>query len=132
VINHTTQDTLSRLNMPYYTELVKAAVGSFAHLTNCLLDEPPPATLTYSAWMNDGAHLSGQMLLHEDGTFEEGENAGIWSALPNNRLFLRYQAGQQCNAIMLGKFVNDSTQLRGLRLCTDGSGTVGIWLGLWQ
>ena len=35
---HTTQDKLSTLNVTYFTEFVKAAVGTFAHMS-CLLDQ---------------------------------------------------------------------------------------------
>ena len=37
---HTTSDTLSTLNMAYFTEFTKAAVGTFAHMTGCLLTDP--------------------------------------------------------------------------------------------
>ena len=44
---HTTSDTLSRLNMPYYTDIVAASVGSTAHLA--FLNEGTPATSTYTS-----------------------------------------------------------------------------------
>jgi len=34
---HTTSDQLSTLNIEYFTEFTKAAVGTFAHMTGCLL-----------------------------------------------------------------------------------------------
>ncbi|MBN1136638.1 MAG: M28 family peptidase [Anaerolineae bacterium] len=34
---HTVNDKLQYLNMPYYTQFVKAAVGAFAHMTGCLI-----------------------------------------------------------------------------------------------
>ena len=44
---HTTSDTLSRLNMPYFTDIVSAAVGSTAHLA-FLDDGTPAATSTFT------------------------------------------------------------------------------------
>lgn len=41
---HSTSDKLATLNMEYYTEFVKAAVGSFAHMTGCLMDDQPEPT----------------------------------------------------------------------------------------
>lgn len=34
---HTVNDKLQYLNMPYYTQFVKAAVGAFAHMSGCLI-----------------------------------------------------------------------------------------------
>jgi hypothetical protein len=43
---HTSGDTLSTLNMAYYTDFVKASLATFVHLTGCLITNPdnqPPA-----------------------------------------------------------------------------------------
>lgn len=45
---HTTSDTLANLNVPYLTEYVKASLGTFVHLSACLLAAPPTATATPS------------------------------------------------------------------------------------
>jgi hypothetical protein len=39
---HTTNDQLQYLNMPYYTDFVKASLATFAHMSSCLL---PTGTL---------------------------------------------------------------------------------------
>jgi hypothetical protein len=39
---HTTGDKLATLNMAYYTEYVKAALGTFVHLSGCLVTGPTP------------------------------------------------------------------------------------------
>jgi hypothetical protein len=41
---HKTSDTLANLNMEYYTEFVKASLGTFAHMTGCLIGEEPQPT----------------------------------------------------------------------------------------
>ena len=37
---HTSGDTLSTLNMAYYTDFVKASLATFVHLTGCLITNP--------------------------------------------------------------------------------------------
>jgi hypothetical protein len=39
---HTANDTLSTLNMAYYTDFVKASLATFVHLTGCLITGPLP------------------------------------------------------------------------------------------
>jgi len=47
---HTTSDTLATLDVAYLTEFVKASVGTFVHLSGCLLTTPTPtATATPTA-----------------------------------------------------------------------------------
>jgi hypothetical protein len=36
---HTASDTLSTLNMPYFSEFVKGSVGTFVHMSDCLVRE---------------------------------------------------------------------------------------------
>ena len=43
---HTSDDRLPLADLDYYTEFVKAAVGTFAHMTGCLISSPPTATAT--------------------------------------------------------------------------------------
>ncbi|MCK6553519.1 M28 family peptidase [Candidatus Binatia bacterium] len=43
---HTTSDTLATLDVPYMTEFAKAALGTFVHLSDCLLNATPTATAT--------------------------------------------------------------------------------------
>jgi len=40
---HTISDTLSSLDLDYYTTMVKAAIGTFAKMTGCLIQDPPIA-----------------------------------------------------------------------------------------
>ena len=39
---HTPNDTLSTLDMAYYTDFVKASLATFVHLTGCMIIEPTP------------------------------------------------------------------------------------------
>jgi hypothetical protein len=51
---HQTTDTLANLNMEYYTEFVKASVGTFAHMTGCLMgDAPTFADVPFDHWAHD-------------------------------------------------------------------------------
>jgi hypothetical protein len=53
---HKTTDTLANLNMDYYNEFVKASVGTFAHMTGCLMGEEPGPTFTdvpFDHWAHD-------------------------------------------------------------------------------
>jgi hypothetical protein len=43
---HTANDRLAGADLDYYTEFVKAAVGTFAHMTGCLISSTPTATAT--------------------------------------------------------------------------------------
>lgn len=41
---HTANDRLAAADLDYYTEFVKAAVGTFAHMTGCLISDTPTHT----------------------------------------------------------------------------------------
>jgi hypothetical protein len=43
---HTANDRLAGADLDYYTEFVKAAVGTFAHMTGCLISSTPTSTAT--------------------------------------------------------------------------------------
>jgi hypothetical protein len=43
---HTANDRLAGADLDYYTEYVKAAVGTFAHMTGCLIPSTPTPTAT--------------------------------------------------------------------------------------
>ncbi len=38
---HTTGDRFSTLNLTYFTDMVKASIGTFAHMTGCLITDAP-------------------------------------------------------------------------------------------
>ena len=42
---HTVNDRLSTLNMAYFTEFTKAAIGTFAHMAGCLAEDPTAVSL---------------------------------------------------------------------------------------
>ncbi len=86
--------------------------------------------VAYRYRMEDGSEGRGTFTLLDDGTFvDESGGAGTWQsrATPPG-LQLRYRAGVQCGALSIGRFTTP-TQLRGPRLCQDGSGTRGAWVG---
>jgi hypothetical protein len=60
---HSTQDTLDKLDIDYFTDLVRANVGTFAHLTNCMAEV-------------DGT-LTGQVTNSENN--DPIEDATIWT-----------------------------------------------------
>jgi hypothetical protein len=41
---HSTSDTLANLDLEYYTQFVQASVGTFAHMADCLLENPQEPT----------------------------------------------------------------------------------------
>jgi hypothetical protein len=43
---HTARDRLEQSDLDYYTEFVRAAVGTFAHMTGCLIPPEPTPTAT--------------------------------------------------------------------------------------
>jgi hypothetical protein len=61
---HKTTDTLSTLNMPYFTEFVKAAVAEMAHMSACLVTGAAQGSATAS---HDGSGLPGAEITLTDG-----------------------------------------------------------------
>ncbi len=53
---HTSNDTLARLDMGYYTDFVRAAVGAMAHMSNCLRTGQVQGQVAAS---HDGSPISG-------------------------------------------------------------------------
>ena len=87
--------------------------------------------IVYQYWMNDGSRDQGRYTLLADGSYVDGYSAtGLWrfQPTPSPRLLLRYDPGLSCNALSVGYFVS-RTELRGWRLCRDGSGAIGYWIG---
>jgi hypothetical protein len=76
---HTSNDRLEHLNMPYYTDFVKASVGTFAHMTGCLI---PAGIGTLSGTVtaaDGGAPIEGVTVAVEDDqgrTFATTTDAG--------------------------------------------------------
>jgi len=86
------------------------------------------ASLAHEYWMNDGSSGSGTFSLLTDGSFTDnlGET-GSWGFLPSpGRLLLAYESGIACEALLPARLLPDN-QVRGLRLCQDGSGVRGFW-----
>jgi hypothetical protein len=86
---HQTDDTLANLNMEYYTAFVKASVGTFAHMTGCLMDDGPQPTfadvpfdhpyhdeieILYQAGYTDGC-ATDPLLFCPDRTLNRAEGA---------------------------------------------------------
>jgi hypothetical protein len=63
-------------------------------------------------WMNDGSTGFGEPVLFADNRFEDAVS-GVLTG---------------CGALLLGRFTS-ATQVVALRLCTDGSGARGVFLG---
>lgn len=87
--------------------------------------------MNYAYWMNDGSSGNGHYTLLADATFvDESDRTGMWTYLPGapQRLMLRYDPGLACDALSVGQFIKPQ-QVRGFRLCRDGSGAAGVWLG---
>lgn len=66
-----------------------------------------------------------------DGTFIDNDiSAGLWQILTEPpRLQLDYDDVYQCGALMTGEIAGLPPVARGLRICQDGSGLVGLWRG---
>jgi hypothetical protein len=68
---HTTGDLLQYLDMEYYTDFVKASVGTFAHMSDCLIsgDQPPSVSIVDPA-NNDTVSGTHRVLVDaaDDGT----------------------------------------------------------------
>jgi hypothetical protein len=61
---HTTNDQLQYLNIPYYTEFVKASLATFAHMSNCLL---PTGSLDGTVSVDEsGEPIPGASLIFTD------------------------------------------------------------------
>ena len=67
----------------------------------------------------------------QDGTFIDNEiSTGVWALLTEPpRLQLDYDDPYQCGALMTGEISGLPPKARGLRICQDGSGLVGLWRG---
>lgn len=87
--------------------------------------------MNYQYWMNDGSADNGRYTLLADATYvDESSRTGVWQyqATPAPRLLLRYDPGFGCRALSIGYFTAPG-QVRGWRICQDGSGAVGYWAG---
>ena len=87
--------------------------------------------LDYQYWLNDGRRGSGRYTLLADATYvDESGLTGMWAYLPGaaEGIWLRYGAGLVCDALSVGQFITPQ-QVRGVRLCRDGSGAAGVWVG---
>ena len=95
---------------------------------------PGPAVvmeMNYAYWMNNGSSGYGHYTLLADATFvDESNRTGTWTYLAGTpqKILLRYDPGLACDAISVGQFMTPQ-QVRGLRVCRDGSGAAGVWLG---
>ncbi|MCB0059159.1 MAG: DUF11 domain-containing protein, partial [Caldilineaceae bacterium] len=88
-------------------------------------------TLNYRYRMNNGSSGVGTYWLLANSTFvDESNGLGVWAfqPTPSPRLFLQYNPGFACNAFSIGVFTSPE-QVFGPRVCRDGSGTVGVWVG---
>ncbi|MFQ5744543.1 MAG: VWA domain-containing protein [Acidobacteriota bacterium] len=89
------------------------------------------ATIDYSYRMASGDAASGQFSLLDDGSFvDSSTETGRWffQTVPATRFILLYDTGFACNAAMVGELTPPDS-LRGPRLCRDGSGDSGSWVG---
>lgn len=69
-----------------------------------------------------------------DGRFIDSKSySGVWNLVPGDppRLILTYDAGEDCEQLMLGNFL-DANTVRGLQFCRNGSGLTGFWQGTRQ
>lgn len=81
----------------------------------------------YTYVMIDGNAGQGRYTLFVDGSFvDEASGGGSWGTPALDKLWLVYDAGYACDALLLGSLL-PTNQVRGLRLCRDGSGTRGVW-----
>lgn len=87
-------------------------------------------TINYQYVMNDGNTGSGVYTYFNDGSYaDENGGTGIWAVRqPPLTLLMKYDPGFGCDAFALGRLVTP-TQVQGVRLCQDGSGAVGFWIG---
>ncbi|MCA9940809.1 MAG: hypothetical protein KC418_19360 [Anaerolineales bacterium] len=88
--------------------------------------------LTFSTQytLNNGTSGTGRYALLAGGVYvDENGDTGTWSFQQSPPAF-NFQAdpGTACNVHAFGRFVS-ATQLRGWRMCQDGSGVAGYWVG---
>jgi hypothetical protein len=90
----------------------------------------PLLDIAYTYYANDGSSGSDSFHLYSDGAFTTDTDAtGTWSYLPaHGVVLLRFEAGHFCDALFLGR-VQETTTMRGLYDCQDGSGVRGVWVG---
>jgi hypothetical protein len=63
---HTTNDQLQYLDMGYYTDMVKASVGTFAHMSNCLIRDGVGYLDSHVTDASDGTAIAGAMVTASD------------------------------------------------------------------
>ncbi len=95
--------------------------------------QPGPApllTLTVRFRLNNGSADLDTVTFYDDGSFLDADgHAGNWGVLTSPlRLQFRYQDGSNCGAYSRGTFQGGGL-VQGFRVCTDGSGLLGIWRG---
>jgi len=63
---HTSNDLLQYLNMPYFTDFVKASIGTFAHMSGCLIPAGLGALDGYVTAQGSGQPIEGATLTMAD------------------------------------------------------------------
>lgn len=86
--------------------------------------------IPYQEWWNTGETGTGILYLTNEGAFvDQDGRSGVWGYhAPTAWLWLRYDVGQACQALRLGRLAPDGT-ISGFQLCLDGSGARGVWTG---
>ena len=84
---HKSTDTLSTLDMGYFTTMVQAAVGTFAHMTGCLIPGSTAVTLTdFSATPVQGGSEITRQTVSEFGSLGFNPHRGLTADHPDQVL----------------------------------------------
>jgi uncharacterized membrane protein len=65
---HSPDDTIENQDLPYYTEFIKAALGTLAHMADCLIPSGTGSLDGTVSAANGGALIEGAQVVVEDGS----------------------------------------------------------------
>ena len=113
----------------YWLEGVSLTGSSTVHGPVSASLAAAPTTVAYRYRWTTGERASGTWTLAADGTFTDSQGrTGIWRYVAGQqRLLVRYGAGQMCGAFFSGRVSGSAVQ--GLVRCTNGSSLNGQWGG---
>jgi hypothetical protein len=83
---HTSNDRITTLNMPYFTELVKASIGTMAYLANPIFNAPDVSPVTLAQTGEPGAIVTYTLQVSNtnsiDDTFDMAVAGNAWMVTP--------------------------------------------------
>ncbi|MEM9057591.1 MAG: choice-of-anchor B family protein [Pseudomonadota bacterium] len=118
---------------PFFASRTLAVADKEAGLYLLRQQRAEALTLDLAYTMADGSTGKQSLTLFDDSSFDDAAGqAGTWSMRPARPgLVVQFDDATGCSARLIGRF-DPEAGLRGVRLCTDGSGARGVWTGTLQ